>query len=122
VFFAGVTAASVVFANERLGFSKALDLLPGPGGQAKVHISNMCDQNPLEWQPVVAPPPDDDVRWYYELLDHRTKNAIKKRIGRGGLPIPVPVSVGGGPDCSPHYLGKGKFDDLDKADLKGETK
>jgi hypothetical protein len=118
VFFRSVTKASLIATDTNTGKRKPLELKPDGSGRVKVHISNMCDQNPLEWSAAGPIPKDEDVRWYYELLSDEVRSFVKGKLAKTGLPIPWPHASGGGPDCSPHTLAKANFDLLDAADSK----
>jgi hypothetical protein len=55
-----------------------------------ITIANLCDVNPLRWATEYSElPPDDDFKWYYELL------AKRKHLHKvlKGLPLPSPQPI-----------------------------
>ena len=81
---------------------KAIQLAGEDGATIRVLVSNMCDENPLEWDYPAPPVRDEDTRWLYELLSPDSKKTIRSVLPATGLPLPQPVSTaGGGPNCIP---------------------
>jgi len=79
--------------------------LDGTTGDVKMTIAHLCDNNPLRWDTQINElPPDGDFRWYFDLLDAVTKEAIVDAL-KFGLPLPVPfptnVGNGQGVNCFP---------------------
>jgi hypothetical protein len=84
----------------------------------EIQIVNVCDDNPLEWERVVAPGPDVDTRWVYELLDPNVAQAIKLQLAAAGaqLPIPLPhqnlskgIGSPGSGNCIPPNAGHASY-------------
>ena len=94
------------------GAVQRLPLHPGrPGETVRVHLTNICYDNPLEWERGEEPPrPDVDVAWYYELLSAAAKKRLEADLA--SLPEPertVPIlhvhSLGaGGSNCTPAFF------------------
>jgi hypothetical protein len=120
VFFRGVTEASMEVTDFETGQRSSIPLTPDAKRTALVEISNMCRDNPLEWEGLPDPAvTDDDVRWYYELLDANSTTTLQKLLDlrRVSLPVPVPGGEGAGPDCSPFSFKAAAFDALAKAEF-----
>lgn len=88
---AGIT--SLTFKAEALpgGQVDSLSLYADNNMTIEVTIANLCEENPLLWpkhSPV--PKPDDDFRWYFQLLDQAQKGEIERRRRGASLPIPSP--------------------------------
>jgi hypothetical protein len=96
------------------GAVQRLPLHPGrPGEKVRVYVTNICYDNPLEWERgEEAPRPDVDVAWYYELLSAGAKKRLETDLA--SLPVPdpertVPIlqvhSLGaGGSNCTPAFF------------------
>lgn len=100
VTYASVNKAYLVI-QQGLGGPQQLQLVPDSSGQAVVRISNACDDNPLEWDHPPKPQDDSDFRWFYEVLPDASKSSVKQQLAHTDMPVPRPVSAGGGTDCSP---------------------
>lgn len=57
----------------------------------EIYILNLCIENSLQWYTEHAPSPDEDSKWYYELLSDHDKKIVKDHLWNGFLPIPRPV-------------------------------
>jgi len=85
-------------APEKVSFSAPNDVT------VPIVLSNLCDDNPLRWETDVADlPPDEDFKWYYQLLSRSDRDALFTALG--GLPLPFPYSKerlnGQGMNCLP---------------------
>jgi hypothetical protein len=80
-----------------------LELTAPENGTIEVTIGNLCDQNPLEWPSLYDRKPDEDFRWYFELLSPQDYANLESLID--GIPLPYPYPRGKsnarGADCFP---------------------
>ena len=96
------------------GAVQRLPLHPGrPGEKVRLYVTNICYDNPLEWERgEEAPRPDVDVAWYYELLSAGAKKRLETDLANLPVPDPertVPIlqvhSLGaGGSNCTPAFF------------------
>jgi hypothetical protein len=101
----GLTAAQLVSQPLDTGSTtRTVNLVPPTGSDTvTVRISNLCEINPLQWFTVRGPEPDEDTKWFYEILSDATRNALRTDLGGRRLPIPRPVQFlhgAGGPGSS----------------------
>ncbi|HVT60348.1 MAG TPA: hypothetical protein VHR45_18390 [Thermoanaerobaculia bacterium] len=86
------------------GGAKRLCLAPGTGRWVEITVANLCDNNPLEW-PVDTgtAQPDQDFRWFFELLSEPDRQELGDIIKGLYLPHPWPQpdDNGQGMDCFP---------------------
>jgi hypothetical protein len=81
------------------------------GGTVNISILNLCDTNPLQWEPRLASTPDADFKWYFELLPDKQIKALAKVLLGLELPILVPEGQpnGLGQNCFPALTGAINF-------------
>jgi hypothetical protein len=120
LFIGGLKGGKAVAVNfNDPGSRKSLDLakLPQINGEVAVRIFNVCDKNPLEWLPLPDPEPDQDTKWFFELIEPTGKENLRRFLGTGEVPIPKPYrpfnpgdfgSPGSG-NCIVTKLGSSKF-------------
>lgn len=76
--------------------------LEAPDGETvKISVVNLCDNNPLQWEPSLESVPDVDFKWYFELLPDEKHDELAKRLSGIELPVPVPEGQpnGRGQNC-----------------------
>lgn len=92
----GLTAATLVAEDRKDQTQQKLSLAPdgadgGTGGEpaVEVTIANYCDG--LVDQTSLKPLPDEDFKWYFQLVPRASLGSLK--AGLGGLPLPIPYPV-----------------------------
>jgi hypothetical protein len=64
------------------------------GGELEIEIVNTCDVNPLQWpKDDDEPVPDEDTKWFFELIAPDLQDEIRTRLEGRPLPIPRPVKI-----------------------------
>lgn len=85
-----LSSADVLITKFNSTTPEILTFVGEPTESVEVTVANLCDTNPLRWKTInVTLPPDDDFRWYYQLV------AKPVDLGRQllGLNLPVPFPV-----------------------------
>ncbi len=95
-----LTSADLIIKKFDSSSMEILTFIGGPKDTVEIMIANLCDTNPLRWETVTDPvPPDEDFRWYYELVSDRP--GLTTQLRELDLPIPYPVGKpnGQGMNC-----------------------
>jgi len=83
------TVISTLFSGQQ----QKLPLSGAPGETIQVTVSHLCDENPLRWYTKWDYlPPDEDFKWYFELLNQADKDKLPDDLQ--GLPLPFPLQAG----------------------------
>ena len=97
----GLQSATIMAKPLSGGDEVPLKLTPGEESIIDVTIGNLCDVNPLEWLDLYDRKPDEDFRWYFELLSPVDYANLETLVE--GIPLPFPYPVGKvnaqGADC-----------------------
>lgn len=76
-----------------------LPLAPStPGGKVRLKMSNLCSENPLEWDDLPireVTGPDNDFRWLYRLLQPAGGGEFEMISATSHYPIPLPAGTWG---------------------------
>jgi len=77
----------------------SLTLSPADGTRVRLKMSNLCAENPLEWDDLPirqVTGPDNDFRWLYRLLTASTDPDVETLLQNEELlPVPLPADLGG---------------------------
>ncbi len=95
-----LTSADLIIKKFDSSSMETLTFTGGPTDLVEIMIANLCDTNPLRWETVTDPvPPDEDFRWYYQLVKDRS--GLTSQLRELDLPIPYPAGKpnGQGMNC-----------------------
>jgi hypothetical protein len=85
------------------GTSLVQELIP-TGPKISITIANLCESNPILWPTKnFKALPDQDFKWYFQLLSATDRIDLIRTLRGFSLPIPRPLGIpnGQGADCSP---------------------
>ncbi|HEX9943265.1 MAG TPA: hypothetical protein VGG03_14690 [Thermoanaerobaculia bacterium] len=91
---------------------ETVELRGREGEEVVITIANLCDENPLRWFTEIENlSPDQDFKWYYELLSPENANDLRNRIRGVEAPFPLPDGApnGNGLNCIPSMLRPSEF-------------
>ena len=96
-----LTSADLLITRFNSTTPEIITFVGEPNESVEVTVANLCDTNPLRWKTINSSlPPDDDFRWYYQLVARPVD--LERQLFGLNLPVPFPVRAlpnGQGMNC-----------------------